>query len=238
MCEKEVGARRACRRSFFFLPRGVFEMGCFFSLLRKHGLFSAEVLTCGCLAFAFFLLPARRQAQSSWPIPPRRFYLPCLYVELVGIADRPRCEARLSALLIISIRFLCSWSPRSCPPLDALASPLLPPWAPSPQHRFQVGELRKHQLLETKVRCYAIRHERLTCNSPDDPTCAAAAANGLDGSTLGGGSSSGEPEEKCPDQVFFQCHSMRLQHPDDELGGNMLLVIPQVCHRCFRQDRT
>ncbi|CAN0058338.1 unnamed protein product, partial [Ectocarpus sp. 12 AP-2014] len=58
---------------------------------------------------------------------------------------------------------------------------------------FQVGELRKHQLLETRVRCYALRHERLTM----------------------------------PDQVFFQSHSMRLQHPDDELGGNLLLVLPQ-----------
>lgn len=28
--------------------------------------------------------------------------------------------------------------------------------------RFQIGELRKHQLLETRVRCYALRHERLT----------------------------------------------------------------------------
>jgi hypothetical protein len=26
--------------------------------------------------------------------------------------------------------------------------------------QFQVGELRKHQLLETHVRCYAVRHHR------------------------------------------------------------------------------
>ena len=97
-----------------------------------------------------------------------------------------------------------------------------------------MGELRKHQLLEIRVRCYAIRHERLTCNSPDEPGNAAATAaaaaplSGIDGSTSGGASPPGEPDAKCPDQVFFQCHSMRLQHPDDELGGNMLLVIPQV----------
>ncbi|CAM9948769.1 unnamed protein product, partial [Laminaria digitata] len=106
---------------------------------------------------------------------------------------------------------------------------------------FQVGELRKHQLLETRVRCYAIRHERLTCNSPEEAgnaaaattTTATASTSGLDGSASGGGSLPGEPETKgSPDQVFFQCHSMRLQHPDDELGGNMLLVIPQmVVHR-------
>lgn len=97
-----------------------------------------------------------------------------------------------------------------------------------------MGELRKHQLLETRVRCYAIRHERLTCNPPDDAASTAAAAtaaalSGIDGSSSGRRSPSGEPDVKCPDQVFFQCHSMRLQHPDDELGGNMLLVIPQVC---------
>ncbi|CAN0450442.1 unnamed protein product, partial [Scytosiphon promiscuus] len=68
---------------------------------------------------------------------------------------------------------------------------------------FQVGELRKHQLLEIRVRCYALRHERLNCNPA-----------------------------KMPEQVFFQSHAMRLQHPDDELGANLLLVLPQtVVHR-------
>jgi hypothetical protein len=27
----------------------------------------------------------------------------------------------------------------------------------------------------------------------------------------------------------LQTHVMRLQHPDDELGGSLLLVLPQVC---------
>ncbi|KAG5180748.1 inward rectifier potassium channel-domain-containing protein, partial [Tribonema minus] len=67
---------------------------------------------------------------------------------------------------------------------------------------FQVAELRKHQLLETHVRCYAVRHHRTL---PID-------ANGaLD-------------ESQPPETVHYQTHNMRLQHPDDELGGSMLLV--------------
>ncbi|CAN0337029.1 unnamed protein product, partial [Discosporangium mesarthrocarpum] len=71
---------------------------------------------------------------------------------------------------------------------------------------FQVGELRKHQLLEAHVRCYALKHEKLR--------------------------TSGDKSCETPDSVFFQCHNMRLQHPDDELGAPLLLVVPQtVVHR-------
>ncbi|CAN0068669.1 unnamed protein product, partial [Sphacelaria rigidula] len=94
---------------------------------------------------------------------------------------------------------------------------------------FQVGELRKHQLLETRVRCYALRHERVAQPHPRPPPSAKAAENG---DLEAGGISSASLEAKLPDQVFFQCHNMRLQHPDDELGGNLLLVLPQtVVHR-------
>ncbi|CAN0248728.1 unnamed protein product, partial [Scytosiphon promiscuus] len=128
---------------------------------------------------------------------------------------------------------------------------------------FQVGELRKHQLLETRVRCYALRHERLHCNTSNSgsgenngSTSARPAlfnrsstvsnsgigysSTGLSGgggegiglSGMGSRVSPAELAEKMPDQVFFQSHSMRLQHPDDELGGNLLLVLPQtVVHR-------
>ncbi|KAG5190242.1 inward rectifier potassium channel-domain-containing protein [Tribonema minus] len=71
---------------------------------------------------------------------------------------------------------------------------------------FQVGELRKHQLLETKVRCYAVRHHR---------TLPIDAAGCLD-------------DANPPETVHYQTHNMRLQHPDDELGGALLLVLPQV----------
>lgn len=111
-------------------------------------------------------------------------------------------------------------------------------------HRFQVGELRKHQLLETRVRCYALRHERLTSRTVEEckraaTAAAATAATGL--SPMNGptpsmnnldisraGSTSEELAANQPEQVSFQSHSMRLQHPDDEIGGNLLLVTPQV----------
>ncbi len=75
---------------------------------------------------------------------------------------------------------------------------------------FKVGELRKHQLLEAHIRCYAIRHDRTL---PLDQT--------------------GKIKESCkPETVHYQTHCMRLQHPNDELGSPLLLVIPQiVVHR-------
>lgn len=57
--------------------------------------------------------------------------------------------------------------------------------------RFQVGELRKHQLLETRVRCYALRHERIA----PPPTAGDPEAGGCVGTS---------PEDlaaKLPDQV-------------------------------------
>ncbi|CAM9709886.1 unnamed protein product [Scytosiphon promiscuus] len=124
---------------------------------------------------------------------------------------------------------------------------------------FQVGELRKHQLLEIRVRCYALRHERLNCN-PVGTSCppgnggnngtvnnwgdgfgprstSVSSSIGFSGSgvsTSGAGAAvtPAELEAKMPEQVFFQSHAMRLQHPDDELGANLLLVLPQtVVHR-------
>jgi hypothetical protein len=71
---------------------------------------------------------------------------------------------------------------------------------------FQVGELRKHQLLETHIRCYAVRHDRTLPLRPD-------------------GSVNNDAE---PETVHYQTHNMRLQHPDDELGSQLLLVLPQV----------
>jgi len=63
---------------------------------------------------------------------------------------------------------------------------------------FQVCGLRKHQVLEAKVRLYCIRHVL----QPDGT------------------------------MTYFQCCAMRLEHPDDELGGSLLLTLPQrVVHR-------
>ncbi|CAM9247273.1 unnamed protein product, partial [Phaeothamnion confervicola] len=78
-----------------------------------------------------------------------------------------------------------------------------------------VGDLRKHQLLDAHVRCYVIRHDRLLP--------AASAPPGVDPEVFLRGQESGGPRT-----VFFQTHNMRLQHPDDELGSAMLLVLPQA----------
>mmetsp|Transcript_10405 Transcript_10405/g.13520 ORF Transcript_10405/g.13520 Transcript_10405/m.13520 type:complete len:661 (-) Transcript_10405:245-2227(-) len=64
---------------------------------------------------------------------------------------------------------------------------------------FRVCELRKHQLIEAHIRCYAIRH------------------------TL---------DEKGDIVEFFSSKYMRLQNPDDELGGFLLMVMPEtITHR-------
>jgi len=73
---------------------------------------------------------------------------------------------------------------------------------------FQVCELRKHQLVEAHVRCYCIRHNR---------------------DIVGVGGNGGQV--RCH-TTHFQSFTMRLQHPDDELGGLLLLSLPcVVTHR-------
>jgi len=60
---------------------------------------------------------------------------------------------------------------------------------------FRVCELRKHQLVEAHVRCYAIRRDR---------------------------------DEEDGRVIHFQNFFMRLTHPNDELGGNLLMTLPSL----------
>lgn len=66
---------------------------------------------------------------------------------------------------------------------------------------FQLCELRKHQLVEAHVRLYVVRRE-----NDSTPTT----------------TTSGAPTS------FVQTCTMRLNHPNDELGGMLLLMMPQV----------
>lgn len=73
---------------------------------------------------------------------------------------------------------------------------------------FQVCELRKHQLTEAHVRCYAL------C-SPVEPTDERGGENHSDENDIG-------------NAVNVRQYPMRLVHPDDELGGTLLLALPSV----------
>ena len=74
---------------------------------------------------------------------------------------------------------------------------------------FRVVEMRKHQLTEAHIRCYALRH--MKC--------------GREGET---------PAVDNEDTAFQSCF-LRLQHPDDELGAPLLLTLPStVVHRVDR----
>jgi hypothetical protein len=85
-----------------------------------------------------------------------------------------------------------------------------------PYFCFQVCEMRKHQLIEAHVRCYAFLRKRVAGPS-------------------GGGNAATSGEQKHqqrPQRRQFMTKTMRLQHPDDELGGMLLLAVPQiVSHR-------
>jgi len=71
-----------------------------------------------------------------------------------------------------------------------------------PYFMFQVCEMRSHQLVEAHVRCYCIRRWKVR-----------------------------EASEQGP-KVVLQQQAMRLQVPDDELGGMLFLGIPAlVVHR-------
>eukprot|EP00946_MAST-07B_sp_MAST-7B-sp1_P003694 g3694.t1 len=95
-----------------------------------------------------------------------------------------------------------------------------------PYFCFQVCEMRKHQLIEAHVRCYAFLRKSAppsdgvvgakTGHPSDDQSCEAQQVAGM------------APRGR----RRFMTKTMRLQHPDDELGGMLLLAVPQiVSHR-------
>jgi hypothetical protein len=68
---------------------------------------------------------------------------------------------------------------------------------------FQVCERRAHQLVEAHVRLYAMRH--------------VFASDGRGGETT---------------ESLYQSHQMRVQQPDDDCGGMLLIALPQtIVHR-------
>lgn len=78
---------------------------------------------------------------------------------------------------------------------------------------FQICELRKHQLVEAHVRVYVIKHEV-------DPLIAQT------NSQLKKNDDGKHDEQKF--MSYFQTCTMRLSHPNDELGGMLLLCLPQL----------
>lgn len=100
---------------------------------------------------------------------------------------------------------------------------------------FQICELRKHQIVEAHIRLYAIRHEvepgiennDLRCSSDDGSDDSEAEAVD-DESLLSGSYQSQSSTQKKKHRVFMQTSAMRLNHPNDELNGMLLLMLPQV----------
>ena len=78
---------------------------------------------------------------------------------------------------------------------------------------FQICELRKHQLVEAHVRVYVIKHEV-------DPII----------SQTNSFTKKYDNEIKKEEEYtsYFQTCTMRLSHPNDELGGMLLLCLPQL----------
>ena len=78
---------------------------------------------------------------------------------------------------------------------------------------FQICELRKHQLVEAHVRVYVIKHEV-------DPLIVQTNSQFKKNDDIK------RDEQKY--MSYFQTCTMRLSHPNDELGGMLLLCLPQL----------
>ncbi len=79
---------------------------------------------------------------------------------------------------------------------------------------LQLCELREHQLVEAHARLYVVKKE--THGSNSNSTEAAAAASASSGkATLNG-------------RNYFHIGHMRLNHPNDDLGGMLFMCLPQV----------
>lgn len=87
---------------------------------------------------------------------------------------------------------------------------------------FQLCELRKHQLVEAHVRLYMVKRE----NDGHATETKSAKLRSL----VGGAQTKQKEKQNTtkPIETYIQTCSMRLNHPNDELGGMLLLMMPQV----------
>lgn len=83
---------------------------------------------------------------------------------------------------------------------------------------FQLCELRKHQLVEAHVRVYCVRHEREHKVDDDIEMRKEGSLSAFND----------DDDEEGTDTCYFQTHAVRLQHPDDALGGFLLMALPNV----------
>lgn len=92
---------------------------------------------------------------------------------------------------------------------------------------FQLVELRKHQLIEAQVRLYVIRKD---IDPPDESEFDSELRDNIaDGSPIvSGEKSSGGKSNLRKTVTNFQTCKMRLNFPNDELGGMLIMCLPQV----------
>jgi hypothetical protein len=106
---------------------------------------------------------------------------------------------------------------------------------------FQLCELRKHQLVEAHIRLYVVKHEvdlamhlkdvkqQQRREQSDDLSLQNRHLKGRSNPSLTSPlSSTPSPKIKTTPHIFIQSSTMRLNHPNDELGAMLLLMLPQV----------
>ena len=94
---------------------------------------------------------------------------------------------------------------------------------------FQLVELRKHQLIEAQVRLYVIRRDIDPPSENFEENGESSGAENDPKSSPSGGLIKNEfYESKEPTTTNFQTCKMRLNYPDDELGGMLIMCLPQV----------
>ncbi len=113
---------------------------------------------------------------------------------------------------------------------------------------FQVVEMRRHQLVEAHVRCYAINHNynsnKLKKFSMDSSNSSIDDDDGMNNNN----NSSMDNDQTSPN-LFFKQTYMRLTQPDDDLGGHLFLSLPSnvihhidtsspLCPSNMRSERT
>jgi potassium inwardly-rectifying channel subfamily J len=89
---------------------------------------------------------------------------------------------------------------------------------------FQLVELRKHQLIEAQVRLYVIKKD---IDPPDINEFDREAKDDIDNGSSSPKSTGGKMDVKKSITNFQTC-KMRLNFPNDELGGMLIMCLPQV----------